>query len=143
MVYTVSKANLVTFVNELFTNVDRRRYMKRARLTHIITFRLDSDQWQQLQSASQAAREKPNDWVRDLTIQTLANGLGLKPSERFVLEQFAAAQYLVTHGFQLLAEDNLTTEEWKRIRTIANERSSEIADVALTTRSKSSSQRPR
>ena len=117
--------------------------MKRARLTHIVTFRLDSEQWQQLQSVSQAAREKPNDWVRDLTIQTLANGLGLKPTERFVLEQFAAAQYLVTHGFQLLAEDNLTTDEWKRIRTIANERTSEIADVALTMRAKRSGQRPK
>ena len=115
--------------------------MKRARLTHIVTFRLDSEQWQQLQSASQAAREKPNEWVRDLTIQTLTNGLGLRPSERFVLEQFAAAQYLVTHGFQLLAEDNLTTDEWKRIRTIANERTSEIADVALTMRTKRSGQR--
>lgn len=141
MVYVVLGASLVSFVNELFTNVDRQNQMKRARLTHIVTFRLDSEQWQQLQSVSQAAREKPNDWVRDLTIQTLANGLGLKPSERFVLEQFAAAQYLVTHGFQLLAENNLTTEEWKKIRAIANERTSEIADVALTMRAKRSGQR--
>jgi hypothetical protein len=57
------------------------------------------------------------------------------------LEQFAAAQYLVTHGFQLLAEDNLTTEEWKKVRGIANERTSEIADVALTMRVKRNGQR--
>lgn len=108
--------------------------MKKARLTHIVTFRLDSQQWEQLQAASQASREKPNDWVRDLTTQTLASGNGLKPSERFLFEQFARAQYLVTHGFQLLAEDNLTADEWKKFRAIANERTSEIGDVALATR---------
>lgn len=108
--------------------------MKKARLTHIVTFRLDSQQWEQLQAASQASREKPNDWVRDLTTQTLASGIGLKPSERFLFDQFARAQYLVTYGFQLLAEDNLTSEEWKKIRAIANGRTSEIADVALAMR---------
>jgi hypothetical protein len=114
--------------------------MKKPRLTHIVTFRLDSQQWEQLQSASQASREKPNDWVRDLTTQTLASGVGLKPSERILFEQFARAQYLVTQGFQLLAEDNLTSEEWKKFRAIANERISEIADVALTMRAKRNGQ---
>jgi hypothetical protein len=82
--------------------------MKKARLTHIVTFRLDSEQWEQLQVVSQASQQKPNDWVRDLTTQSLAPGIGLKPIERFLFEQFARAQYLVTQGFQLLADDNLT-----------------------------------
>ena len=63
--------------------------MKKARLTHIVTFRLDSQQWEQLQAVSQASQQKPNDWVRDLTTQTLAPGIGLKPSERFLFEHFA------------------------------------------------------
>jgi hypothetical protein len=115
--------------------------MKKARLTHIITFRLDSEQWEQLQAASQASREKPNDWVRDLTTQTLASGIGLKPSERFLFEQFARAQYLVTQGFQLLADDNLTGEEWKKFRAIADERTSKIADAALAMHAKRNGQK--
>jgi hypothetical protein len=115
--------------------------MKKARLTHIVTFRLDDEQWEQLQAASQASREKPNDWVRDLTTQTLASGIGLKPSERFLFEQFARAQYLVTQGFQLLAEDELTNEAWLKFRAIANEKASEIADAALAMHAKRNGQK--
>jgi hypothetical protein len=66
----------------------------------------------------------------------LSGDHGLSKSERILLEQFACPQYLVTHGFQLLADDNLTSEEWKKFRAIANERASEIADVALALRAK-------
>jgi hypothetical protein len=114
--------------------------MKKARLTHIVTFRLDSQQWEQLQAVSQSSQQKPNDWVRDLTTQTLASGIGLKPGERFLFEQFARAQYLVTQGFQLLADDNLTPEEWKKFRAIANQRTGEIADVALAMHDKRNGQ---
>ena len=114
--------------------------MKKARLTHIVTFRLDSQQWEQLQAVSQASQQKPNDWVRDLTTQTLAPGIGLKPIERFLFEQFARGQYLVTQGFQLLADDNLTPEEWKKFRAIANERTSQIADGALAMHAKRNGQ---
>ena len=47
--------------------------MKREKLTHIVTFRIDYEQWAQLESAAQNASTKPNDWVRDLTIATLAH----------------------------------------------------------------------
>jgi len=51
--------------------------------------------------------------------------------ERLLFEQFVRAQYLVTQGFQLLADDNLTADEWKRFRAIANEQTSELAEKAL------------
>ena len=37
-------------------------------------------------------------------------------NERILFEQFARGQYLITQGFQLLAENNLTAEEWKKFR---------------------------
>ena len=114
--------------------------MKKARLTHIVTFRLDSQQWEQLQAVSQASQQKPNDWVRDLTTQTLATGIGLKPSERFLFEHFARAQYLVTQGFQLLADDKLTSEEWMKFRRYADQRTSEIAERALENHAKRNGQ---
>jgi hypothetical protein len=60
--------------------------------------------------------------------------------ERFLFEQFARAQYLVTQGFELLADDNLTPEEWKKFRAIANQRTGEIADVALAMQGKRNGQ---
>ena len=114
--------------------------MKREKLTNIVTFRLNDEQRVRLESTARNAGAKPNDWVRDLTTQTLASGIGLKPIERFLFEQFARAQYLVTQGFQLLADDNLTGEEWKKFRAIANERTSKIADGALAMHAKRNGQ---
>lgn len=105
--------------------------MKREKLTHIVTFRLDDEQWAQLESAAHDARAKANDWVRDLTIETLAHGFGLKPNERLLFEQFARTQYLVANGFQLLADDKLTSEEWKKFRAFAKEKIDVISDRAL------------
>ena len=41
------------------------------------------------------------------------------------------AQYLVTQGFQLLADHNLTSEEWKKLRANAKHRVPELAEAAL------------
>jgi hypothetical protein len=45
-------------------------------------------------------------------------------------------QYLVTQGFQLLAEDQLTGEEWMKYRRYADQRTSEIVDRALALHAK-------
>jgi len=80
--------------------------------------------------------ETPHQWGRSAALEKISDEYGLTRNERILFEQFARAQYLVTQGFQLLAEDNLTSEEWKKFRAIANERISEIAEVALTMRAK-------
>jgi hypothetical protein len=77
-----------------------------------------------------------HEWCRLAVLERLNRDHGLSKSERILFEQFARSQYLVTQGFQLLAEDELTPEEWKKFRAIANERISEIADVALAMRAK-------
>lgn len=51
------------------------------------------------------------------------------------------AQYLVTQGFQLLAGNNLTGDQWKKFRAIATERASELTDNALALRAKLSRER--
>ena len=51
--------------------------------------------------------------------------------EHLLFEQFVRAQYLVTAGSQLLADDNFTADEWKRFRAIGNEQTSELAEKAL------------
>ena len=105
--------------------------MKREKLTHIVTFRLNDEQWVRLESAALNAGAKPNDWVRDLTIETLANGFALQPNHHFIAAQIARTQYLVGIGFQMLADDKLTTEEWKKLRTFAKEDIDVITERAL------------
>jgi hypothetical protein len=51
--------------------------------------------------------------------------------ERFLFEAIRARAIPRHSGFQLLADDNLTPEEWRKFRAIANERLPQIADAAL------------
>jgi hypothetical protein len=61
--------------------------------------------------------------------------------ERLLFEQFVRAQYLVTQGFQLLADDNLTADEWKKLRINAKQRVSELAENALASYAERSARR--
>ena len=73
--------------------------------------------------------------------ERLNTSYGLSKAERLLLEHFVRAQYLVTQGFQLLADDNLTGDQWKKLRAIATERASELADSALAQRAQRSRER--
>lgn len=105
--------------------------MNGEKLAHKVSFRLDYETWAKLQAAAHEAGLKPNDWVRELTIETLVRGLGLHPNQRLLLEQFVRTQYLVANGFQLLAEDKLTAEEWKKFRASAKGKIDVITNRAL------------
>ena len=105
--------------------------MNREKLIHIVTFRLADEQWVQLESAAQASQVKPNDWGRGLTGQTLSNEVRLRPHERLLFDQFVRTHYLVANGFQLLADDKLSPEEWKKHRLFAKDKIDLIADRAL------------
>jgi len=54
-----------------------------------------------------------HEWCRKAALERLNNNYGLSKAERLLLEHFVRAQYLVTQGFQLLADDNLTGDQWK------------------------------
>jgi hypothetical protein len=103
---------------------------------HRIGYRLDDEAWAKLERAVAGTGLSPHDWCRLAALEKLDYGDGLSKSERFLFEQFARAQYLVTQGFQLLAEDKLTSEEWLKFRAIANEKGSEIAERALVMQAK-------
>lgn len=106
-------------------------HMTREKLTYKLTFRIDYETWIRLETAARDSGVRPSDWVRELTIGTLARGFGLNPSQRILLEQFVRTQYLVANGFQLLADNKLTSEEWKRFRASAKEKINVITDRAL------------
>jgi len=106
-------------------------HMTGEKLTHKVSFRLDYETWAKLEAAAHDAGSKPNDWVRELTMETLARGLGLSPHQRLLFEQFVRTQYLVANGFQLLAENKLTADDWKKFRAAAKEKIDEITARAM------------
>ena len=81
-------------------------HMTGEKLTHKVSFRLDYETWAKLEAAAHDAGLKPNDWVRELTMETLARGFGLSPHHRLLFEQFVRTQYLVANGFQFSRRTN-------------------------------------
>jgi hypothetical protein len=66
-----------------------------------------------------------------VVLDNLNRGFGLTKKEHIFFQQAAAIRYLVANGFQLLADDRLTTEEWKKLRLLSKEKIDVIADRAL------------
>jgi predicted nucleic acid-binding protein len=108
---------------------------------HTISFRLSHEAWLRVADEIAGTALTAHEWCRLVVLENLQRDHGLSKSERLLFEQFARAQYLVTQGFQLLADDKLTGEEWKKFRAIANERTSEIADAALAMHAKRNGQK--
>ena len=98
---------------------------------HRVGYRLDKQAWTKLEQVVAGTGLSPHDWCRLAALEKLNDDYGMSKSEHLLFEHFVRSQYLVTQGFQLLADDNLTSEEWKKFRAVANERASEIAERAL------------
>jgi hypothetical protein len=108
---------------------------------HTISFRLTDEAWLGIQKQIASSDLTAHEWCRKAALERLNNNYGLSKAERLLLEHFVRAQYLVTQGFQLLADDNLTGEQWKKLRAVATERASELTDNALALRAKLSRDR--
>lgn len=54
-------------------------------------------------------------------VDRLNQEYALSKNERFLFAQVARIQYLVSIGFQMLADDKLPTEKWTKIRVFAKE----------------------
>ena len=103
---------------------------------HTISFRLTDEAWNGIQKEIAGRELTAHEWCRKAALERLNNNYALSKAERLLFEHFVRAQYLVTQGFQLLAEDKLTGDQWKKLRAIATERASELADNALALRAK-------
>jgi len=107
---------------------------------HTISFRLTDELWLRVAQQIEDTELTAHEWCRLAVLDKLNRDHGLSKSERILFEQFARGQFLVTQGFQLLAEDKLTPEEWMRYRRAANERILEIAAQALALHAKRNGQ---
>ncbi len=114
--------------------------MTKMQKLRTISYRISEESWMKIEREAEKTGETPHQWGRSAALEKLDDEHGLSRNERILFEQFARGQFLVTQGFQLLAEDKLTPEEWMRYRRAANERISEIAEQALALHDKRSDQ---
>lgn len=96
-----------------------------------ISYRITEAAWNEIENRAAKAGESPHQWARSALLEKLNRNGELMPAERLLFQYLIRAQYLVTQGFQLLADQKLTSEEWKKLRASAKHRVPELAEAAL------------
>ena len=105
--------------------------MKRQKMTRVISFRVSEEDWLNIEKAAADCGDKPHDWCRTIALETLRMPVALTPSDRILFSQIARAGWLVENGFQLLADETLESEHWKRYRVYARGNIDAISNQAL------------
>ena len=105
--------------------------MDHTKKSKYISFRVTEEQLIEIEMAALDAGIKAREWCRDVVLERLGSDTALTPNERLLFQNLIRVQFLVTHGFQLLADHSLTSEGWKNLRANAKNRASEIANSVL------------
>jgi len=105
--------------------------MMRPEKERTISYRITEKEWIEIEKRAARAGESPHQWARSALLEKLNRNAELMPAERLLFQYLIRAQYLVTQGFQLLADHKLTSEEWKKLRANAKHRAPELAEAAL------------
>ena len=98
-----------------------------------ISFRVTEEQAIEIEMAALDAGIKAREWCRNVVLEKLGSDAALTPNERLLFHTLIRVQYLVTQGFQLLADQNLTSDGWKKLRANAKYRVSELVTSVLET----------
>jgi hypothetical protein len=98
---------------------------------HTIGFRVTDETWFRILQEVANTDLTAHDWCRLVVLDRLDQEFGFTKKERIFFEQSVGIRYLIANGFQLLADDRLTTEEWKKLRLFSKEKIDIIAERAL------------
>lgn len=90
--------------------------MDHTKKSKYISFRVAEEQLIEIEMAAVDAGVKAREWCRVVVLEKLGSDTTLTPNERPLFQNLVCVQYLVTHGFQLLADQSLTSEGWKNLR---------------------------
>jgi hypothetical protein len=118
----------VTFVNG---NEEGARSMDRVKMTRVISFRVTENEWFDIERAAAKSSDTANDWCRELVLETIRTPEGMTPNQRLFFSQICHTHYLVWVGFQLLAEDKLSGENYDHYREYAKTHVDAIVNDAL------------
>ena len=105
--------------------------MDRIKMTRVISFRVTEKEWLDIERAAANSGDTANDWCRTIALEAVRLPEGLTPNQRLLFSQICHTQYLVWVGFQLLADDNLVSEQWKYYREHARTHIDAIVNDAL------------
>src|SRR5262249_48160268 len=83
---------------------------------HKIGFRVTDQTWLQIQQQIAETNLTPHDWCRLVVLDRLNNEFGLSRKERYFLHQILRTQFMVGHGLNLIADEKLTVELWRKYR---------------------------
>ena len=104
---------------------------RNVRYPHTIGFRVTDETWFAIQREICETDLTPHDWCRLIVLDRLSRGVVLSKSERILFAESARTHYLVANAFKLLADDNLTPDEWAKALRIGREKIDDIAEKAL------------
>src|ERR1044072_1087311 len=106
-----------------------------------ISFRITEEEWSDIEKRAATVRESPHQWARSALLEKLHGNDDLTSGDRFLFHHLVRAQYLLTQGFQMLADNNLTSEDWKKLRIDAKNKVPELAENALARYAERSAQK--
>jgi len=116
--------------------------MMRPEKERTISFRITEEEWTDIEKRAATVRESPHQWARSAMLEKLHSNDELTSGDRFLFHHIVRAQYLLTYGFQMLADDRLTTEDWNKLCVNAKPKVSELAENALARYAERSGRRP-
>lgn len=105
--------------------------MDRVKMTRVISFRVTEIEWLGIERAAANSGDTANDWCREIVLETIRTPEGLTPNQRLLFSKICQSHYLLWVGFQLLADDNLVSEQWKFYREHSGTHIDAIVDEAL------------
>src|ERR1041385_6626899 len=103
--------------------------MMRPEKERTISYRVTEEEWNEIEKRAATVQESPHRWARSAMFEKLRRNDELTRVDRFLFLHLVRAQYLITQGFQMLADDSLTSEDWKKLRVNAKQRVSELAET--------------
>jgi len=115
--------------------------MMRPEKERTISYRVTEEEWSEIEKRAATVQESPHQWARSAMFEELRRNDELTRGDRFLFLHLVRAQYLITQGFQMLADDSLTSEEWKKLRVNAKHKVSELADSALASYARKGAER--
>jgi len=95
---------------------------RNVRYPHTIGFRVTDETWLRIVQEIVDTDLTPHDCCRMTVLDRLDREYGFSKKERLLFQLIVRTQFFVAFGFQMLADDALTTDEWKKLRAYAKEK---------------------
>jgi hypothetical protein len=104
---------------------------RNVRYPDTIGFRVTDETWLRILQEVAETDLTPHDWCRMVVLDRLDYEYGFSKKDRLLFQTIVRTQFFVAFSFQMLADDNLTTDEWKKMRTYAKEKADYLAKQSV------------